>query len=56
MEIKLSKLEAMEIIEKHFKDKGYELEKGVPVMFTEDHPNYCFSILVKYNIKDSLTF
>lgn len=57
MEIRLSPEDAVEIIEEHFKGKGYQLERCLPVTFhNEENNRQYFSILVKFDIKSSVSF
>jgi hypothetical protein len=57
VEIRLSTDEAMEIIAKHFKSKGYELDGCLPIVFEKKENNIdYFSILVKFNIDSSVSF
>ena len=57
MEIKISTEEATQIIEKYFKDKAYQLDGCLPVMFQEKGDgSYCFSVLIKFNLNDHLYF
>lgn len=56
MEIKISSEDAVEIITEHFKNRGYRLEDCLPVAFIEENNRQYFSILVRFDIKESVSF
>lgn len=57
MEIKISPEDVVEIVAEHFKNKGYQLEGLRPVAFQkEGNDRHCFSVLVKFDITNSVSF
>ena len=57
MEIRISPEDVVEIVAEHFKNKGYQLEGCLPVAFQkENNDKYYFSVLIKFDIKNSVSF